>query len=242
MRLNRSGRSRQQIALVEDSPLRNADPRTKLFLGLAISLVVMTSIERLLIFLGVYVLFLIWARLLAPTAQHIWRLKWVLLLLFAFDWWLISLDHAVLICIRLILLTGVFALFFSTTNTRELGLALEKLRVPYRYAFSLSLAFQSLGLLDDEWRAIREAQSSRGALPDSSSFWKFMTNVGDLISLTVPAIVLTTKRAWAITEASYARGFDSPHRVSYHTLEFSRLDFLLLAGTSLFLILLFWRW
>ena len=242
MKLNRSGRSRQQIALVEDSPLRNADPRTKLFLGLAISLVVMTSIERLLIFLGVYVLFLIWARLLAPTAQHIWRLKWVLLLLFAFDWWLISLDHAVLICIRLILLTGVFALFFSTTNTRELGLALEKLRVPYRYAFSLSLAFQSLGLLDDEWRAIREAQSSRGALPDSSSFWKFMTNVGDLISLTVPAIVLTTKRAWAITEASYARGFDSPHRVSYHTLEFSRLDFLLLAGTSLFLILLFWRW
>jgi len=54
MRINRGGRSHQQIALVEDSPLRNADPRTKLFLSLAISLVVMTSIERLLIFLGVY--------------------------------------------------------------------------------------------------------------------------------------------------------------------------------------------
>jgi len=242
MRINRGGRSSHQLTLVEDSPLRNADPRTKLFLSLAISLVVMTSIERLLIFLGVYLLFLIWARLLAPTAQHIWRLKWLLIFLFAFDWWLISLDHAVLICIRLVLLTGVFALFFSTTNTRELGLALEKLHVPYRYAFSLSLAFQSLGLLDDEWRAIREAQTSRGALPDSSSFWKFVTNVGDLISLTVPAIVLTTKRAWAITEASYARGFDSPHRVSYHTLEFSRLDSLLMAGTMLLLILLFWRW
>jgi energy-coupling factor transport system permease protein len=242
MRINRGGRSSHQLTLVENSPLRSADPRTKLFLSLAISLVVMTSIERLLIFLGVYLLFLIWARLLTPTAQHIWRIKWLLILLFAFDWWLISLDHAVLICIRLILLTGVFALFFSTTNTRELGLALEKLYVPYRYAFSLSLAFQSLGLLDDEWRAIREAQTSRGALPDSSSFWKLITNVGDLISLTVPAIVLTTKRAWAITEASYARGFDSPHRVSYHTLEFSRLDFLLMAGTTLLLILLFWRW
>ena len=242
MRINRGGRSSHQLTLVENSPLRGTDPRTKLFLSLAISLVVMTSIERLLIFLGVYLLFLIWARLLTPTTQHIWRLKWLLILLFAFDWWLISLDHAVLICIRLILLTGVFALFFSTTNTRELGLALEKLYVPYRYAFSLSLAFQSLGLLDDEWRAIREAQSSRGALPDSSSFWKLITNVGDLISLTVPAIVLTTKRAWAITEASYARGFDSPHRVSYHTLEFSRLDFLLMAGTTLLLILLFWRW
>ncbi len=241
MRISPVGRARQ-LALVEDSPLRHADPRTKLFLSLAVSLVVMTSIERLLIFIGVYVLFLFWARLLTPTVQHIWRLKWVLILLFAFDWWIISLDHAILICLRLTLLTGVFALFFSTTNTRELGLALEKLRVPYRYAFSLSLAFQSLGLLDDEWRAIREAQSSRGALPNFSSFWKFVTNVGDLISLTVPAIVLTTKRAWAITEASYARGFDSPHRVSYHTLAFTRLDFLLIAGTFILLTLLFWRW
>ena len=241
MRVSPVGRARQ-LALVEDSPLRHADPRTKLFLSLAVSLVVMTSIDRLLIFLGVYVFFLLWARLLIPTAQHIWRLKWVLTLLFFFDWWIISLDHAILICLRLTLLTGVFALFFSTTNTRELGLALEKLRVPYRYAFSLSLAFQSLGLLDDEWRAIREAQSSRGALPNFSSFWKFVTNVGDLISLTVPAIVLTTKRAWAITEASYARGFDSPHRVSYHSLAFTRLDFLLMTGTMILLILLFWRW
>ena len=241
MRVSPVGRARQ-LALVEDSPLRHADPRTKLFLSLAVSLVVMTSIERLLIFIGVYVFFLLWARLLIPTAQHIWRLKWVLTLLFFFDWWIISLDHAILICLRLILLTGVFALFFSTTNTRELGLALEKLRVPYRYVFSLSLAFQSLGLLDDEWRAIREAQSSRGALPNFSSFWKFVTNVGDLISLTVPAIVLTTKRAWAITEASYARGFDSPHRVSYHSLAFTRLDFLLMIGTMILLILLFWRW
>lgn len=240
MRVSPAGRARQ-LALVEDSPLRRADPRTKLFLSLAVSLVVMTSIERLLIFIGVYVFFLLWARLLTSTVQHIWRLKWVLILLFFFDWWLISLDHAILICLRLTLLTGVFALFFSTTNTRELGLALEKLRVPYRYAFSLSLAFQSLGLLDDEWRAIREAQSSRGALPNFSSFWKFVTNVGDLISLTVPAIVLTTKRAWAITEASYARGFDSPHRVSYHTLSFTRLDILLIAGTIILLTLLFWK-
>ena len=73
MRINRGGRSSHQLTLVEDSPLRSADPRTKLFLSLAISIVVMTSIERLLIFLGVYLLFLIWARLLAPTVQHIWR-------------------------------------------------------------------------------------------------------------------------------------------------------------------------
>lgn len=241
MRISQAGRARQ-LALVEDSPLCKADPRTKLFISMAISLVVMMPIERLLIFVAIYALFLLWARLLIPTVQHVWRLKWLLLLLFAFDWWMISLNHAVLICTRLILLTGVFALFFSTTTTRQLGLALEKLRVPYRYAFSLSLAFQSLGLLDDEWRAIREAQSSRGAVLDTSSFRRFVSQVSDLISLTVPAIVLTTKRAWAITEASYARGFDSPNRRSYHTLAFSRLDFVLMAGTTAIIVLLYWRW
>jgi energy-coupling factor transporter transmembrane protein EcfT len=66
--------------------------------------------------------------------------------------------------------------------------------------------------------------------------------VGDLISLMVPAIVLTTKRAWAITEAAYARGFDSPNRTSYHTLAFSRLDAFLMAGTVMIIILLYWRW
>jgi energy-coupling factor transporter transmembrane protein EcfT len=241
MRIGQAGRARQ-LALVEDSPLRRADPRTKLFISVAISLVVMMPIDRLLIFLGIYVIFLIWARLLVPALQQIWRLKWLLLFLFALEWWLISFEHAAIICARLVLLTGVFALFFSTTNTRELGLALEKLRVPYRYAFSLRLAFQSLGLLDDEWRAIREAQSSRGATPETSSFWRFVSQVGDLVALTVPAIVLTTKRAWAITEASYARGFDSPHRTSYYTLAFSRLDAALVAGTVVLIILLYWRW
>lgn len=241
MRISQAGRSRQ-LVLVETSPLRKADPRTKLFISVAISLVVMMSLDRLVFFLGIYILFLLWAHLLIPAAQQVWRLKWILLILFGFDWWLIGLEHAVLICVRLILLTGVFALFFSTTTTRELGLALEKLRVPYRYAFSLSLAFQSLGLLDDEWRAIHEAQLSRGAMLEISSFRRFVSQLGDFVSLTVPAIVLTTKRAWAITEAAYARGFDSPHRTSYHTLAFSRLDAFLMAGTALLIILLYWRW
>jgi energy-coupling factor transporter transmembrane protein EcfT len=237
-----SGKRSRQITLVENSPLRGADPRTKLFISLAISLVVMMPLERLAIFLAVYCMFLLWARLLVPAAQQVWRIKWILLILFIFDGWLIDLDHAVVICIRLILLTGVFALFFSTTTTRELGLAIEKMGVPYRYAFSLSLAFQSLNLLDDEWRAIREAQAARGAVSEITSFRRLITRVGDLVSLTVPAIVLTTKRAWAITEAAYARGFDSPRRTSYHTLAFSWLDAGLMIGTAILIVFLYWRW
>jgi energy-coupling factor transporter transmembrane protein EcfT len=227
---------------VEGSPLRRVDPRTKLALSLCASLAVMLPTEKLLIFMGLYAALLLWARLLPEAARQVWRLKWVLLILFVVDWLFVSPDLALLITLRLILLAGAFALFFSTTTPGELRLALEWLRVPYRYAFSISLAFQSVGLLDDEWRAILEAQQARGAWVPRSNWRELVKRLGDLTALAVPAIVLTTKRAWAMNEAAYARGFDSPHRRPYRRLDMGWLDWVLLAGTAAVLVaLLAWR-
>jgi energy-coupling factor transport system permease protein len=203
----------------------------------------------------VYILLLLWARLLPEAARQVWRLKWVLGVLFVVDWLLVSLDLAAIITLRLILLAGAFTIFFATTTPSELRLALEWLRVPYRYAFSLSLAFQSVGLLDDEWRAILEAQRARGAWapPNATSSLRLRAllqrstwrDVGaqlhNLVALTVPAIVMTTKRAWTMTEAAYARGFDSPRRQPYHRLAMGRLDWVLLVTATISLILLL-RW
>ena len=230
IRLGTSGRART-MALVEDSPLRRADPRVKLVLSLCASLAVMLTLEKLTIFMGLYVILLLWARLFAEAARQVWRLKWVILVLFIVDWLIISPELAIIISLRLILLAGAFALFFSTTTPGELRLALEWMRVPYRYAFSISVAFQSIGLLDDEWRAIREAQQARGAWSSISRWRDLFKRVGDMVALAVPAIVLTTKRAWGITEAAYARGFDSPHRRPYRQLAMRWQDWLLLVGS-----------
>ena len=231
IKLGTSGRTRT-LALVESSPLRRADPRTKLALSLCASLAVMLSLEKLVVFMALYTVLLLWARLLPEAARQIWRLKWVLLVLFVVDWLLVDLQLALIVTLRLILLAGAFALFFATTTPGELRLALEWLRVPYRYAFSLTLAFQSIGLLDDEWRAILEAQRARGAWAPASGWRELTARVGDLVALSVPAIVLTTKRAWAMNEAAYARGFDSPHRRPYRRLVMGWLDWVLLAGTA----------
>jgi energy-coupling factor transport system permease protein len=241
IKLGASGRTRE-LALVELSPLRRADPRTKLALSLCVSVAVMLPLERLAAFMVIYTALLLWARLLPEAARQVWRLKWVLSLLFLGDWLLVGLDLAVIITLRLILLAGAFALFFATTTPGELRLALEWIRVPYRYAFSLSLAFQSLGLLDEEWRAIREAQRARGAWAPKSGWKNVMERVRDMVALAVPAIVLTTQRAWAMTEAAYARGFDSPRRRPYRRLVMSHLDWALLAGTAAIIVaLLLWR-
>ncbi|MGD8463338.1 MAG: energy-coupling factor transporter transmembrane component T [Anaerolineae bacterium] len=237
-----SGRTKE-LALLDHSPLRHADPRTKLALSLCASFAVMLPLPRLVAFMGVYVLLLLWARLLTEAARQVWRLKWVLLILFVVDWIFVSLDLAVVVTLRLVLLAGAFSLFFGTTTPGELRLALEWMRVPYRYAFSLSLAFQSVGLLDDEWRAIREAQRARGAwVPPQSSWRELVERLRDLVALAVPAIVMTTKRAWAMTEAAYARGFDSPRRRPFRRLSMGWLDWiLLLAALVVMLALVLWR-
>jgi energy-coupling factor transport system permease protein len=242
MKLGTSGRPRS-VTLAEHSPLRQADPRTKLALSLCSSLAVMLPLERLVGFMCIYAVLLLWGRLLADAARQVWRLKWVLVPLFVLDWILVGPDLAVIVTLRIVLLAGAFALFVRTTKPSELRLALEWLRVPYRYAFSVSLAFQSVGLLDDEWRGIREAQRARGAWEFEWSGWrKLRSQVGELIALTVPAIVLTTKRAWALTEAAYARGFDSPNRRAYRHLAMKRLDWLLLtAAVAIGIVLIAWR-
>ncbi len=229
-------------ALVESSPLRRADPRVKLALSLCASLAVMLDLERLLASAGLYLVLLAWARLLPQAARQVWRLKWVLLLLFVVDWLFVSPYLAWIISLRLIVLAGVFALLFSTTTPAELRLVLEWARVPYRYVFSLTLAFQSVGLLDDEWRAIREAQRARGAWLPVAGWRNLVERVRDLVALAVPAVVLVTKLAWAMTEAAYARGFDSPHRRPYRSLAMSRLDWALLGSIVVVAAaLLVWR-
>jgi len=238
MKLLTRERTLWKVALAEESPLRGIDPRTKLALSIAASLAVMLPLERLAVAIGIYALLLVWARLLATALRQIWKIKLVLLGLFVVDWLIVSPDLAVIVTLRLVLLAGSFTLFFASTTPGEFRLALEWLRVPDRYAFSISLAFQSLGLLDEEWRAIHEAQTARGAWTKPDAWWRIHERFADLVALTVPAIVMTTRRAWAITEAAYARGFDAPHRRPYRRLAMSPLDWALLAGAAIAALIL----
>jgi energy-coupling factor transporter transmembrane protein EcfT len=194
--------------------------------------------------MGAYILLLVWARLLPAVVRRLWRLKWVLLILFLVDWLVISLDLALVVTLRLVLLAGAFLLFFATTTPGELRRALEWMGVPHRYAFSVSLAFQSVSLLDQEWQTIREAHQARGGWMVPTTGWRNLRErVRDLVALAVPAVVMTAERAWLMTEAAYARGFDSPRRRSYQQLKMRRMDWMLLTGAlAASLALVLWRW
>jgi energy-coupling factor transport system permease protein len=234
-------KNRRGPALVEASPLRAYDPRTKIFLATGASLAVMLPLERLVIFLVFYLLLFIWAKLLPQVLEQVWRIRWVLLALFVLDWWVVNLDLAIIVTLRLMLLASVFTLVFSTTTPVEFSQALERLKSPYRYAFSLTLAFQSLDMMGEEWQAIQEAQKARGVYPQTQGFRQLVRQIREFIVLTVPAIVLTTKRAWYTTEAAYARGFDSPHRRPYRVLKLQLRDWLVIGVSIVAAVFFLWR-
>jgi energy-coupling factor transporter transmembrane protein EcfT len=230
------------IVIAENSPLRRADPRTKLAVCLCASLMVMLPLEKLFVFFLIYVIFIAWARLLPEAARQVWKLKWILGVLFVVDWLVVSIDLAAAVTLRLVLMAGVFAMFFSTTTPSEMCRALVWLRVPYRYAFSIGLSFQTVSGIDAEWRGILEAQRARGAFTAPSGWRYLIEQVRNMVSLTVPAVVLAARRAWSMTEAAYARGFDSPDRSAYTGLSMGAIDWVIIAGAcGIAAALIFWR-
>lgn len=239
-----AGNRRQQRlpVLVEDTPLRRLDPRAKLAVSLAASVVVMLPFERLSLFMLLYMILLAWAKLLPTAARQVWRMRWILLVLFVLDWWLIDLNLAILVSLRLILLAGTFSILFATTTFGEFRLAIEGMGIPYRIAFSLGLAFQSLTLIEEEWQAIREAQQARGIQLVHGGLRETIRRVGDWIGLTIPAVVLTTRRAWAVTESAYARGFDSPKRLPYQQITMQPVDWAVTAIALVLPWIFYWRW
>jgi energy-coupling factor transport system permease protein len=210
----------------------------KLALSLVAASAVMLPLPQLAAFLAVYAVFLAWGRVLDEAAHASARIAWLLAILFIVDWFFINLPFAALITLRFVLVVSSFASFFATTTLEEFRLALAWLRVPYRYAFTLSLALGSVTVLDEEWRAIQEAQRARGAWRRPSGLRGLPGTLRDLVALAVPTVVLTTRRAWSLTEAAYARGFDSPHRRPYDRLHMRWRDWTLLASSLLLIAML----
>ncbi len=236
------GEHRRLIRMVPESPLRRADPRVKLLICTLVALSVMLPLERLAVFWVLFAAGMFAARLARELLYQVRRIVWILVILFIIDTVFVDLPFAVLITLRFVLVVSAFTLFFATTSPEEFRLAMEKLGMPYPYAFSLSLAFLSVSIMYDEFLNILEAQKSRGAWVQLTGIRRIGEQVNSLVALGVPAVVLTVKRAWTFTEAAYTRGFDSPHRHPYRRLVMRRADWLLgLACVLIVLPIFFWR-
>lgn len=143
-----------------------------------------------------------------PLRMMVLQLKpllWILLLLFAVQWWLVSWQSATVVALRLMALMLAASLVTLTTRVSEMVDALEKglfwlrfLRInPAKVSMALSLALRFIPVLAAITAEVREAQRARGL-------------ERSIIAVAIPVLVRTLKMADDIAAALDARAYD-PH-------------------------------
>ena len=127
---------------------------------------------------------------------------------------------------RLLILMDSFLLFFSTMHPDEFAQALYKLKVPFPFAFTISLAARFIPTLAEEARKIQETQMSRGIDFEGGNI---ISKVKNYVPLLVPLFVSAIRKAHLVAESIDSRGFNShATRTFLHEIKFRKKDYFLL--------------
>ena len=140
-----------------------------------------------------------------------------------------SLENAVAMTLRFIVLIESFSIFFLTTSPDHLGLALEQTRVPYEFTFAFTTAVRFVPVLAEEAQTIMDAQKARGLELERGNFLKRIRNY---IPILIPLIVSAIRRSLELAEAMESRAWGATkNRTNLYELKMHKEDFVLIAIT-----------
>ena len=106
--------------------------------------------------------------------------------------------------LKLAELLAASVLFLSTTKVEEFTVGLNKLRVPYRFGFAISLAFRLAALFGDSAATIVDAQRLRGYNFDEGGVFERLRRY---VPVVVPVFMGALRKANNMAMALEARGF-----------------------------------
>jgi len=135
-----------------------------------------------------------------------------------------SLEHALAMTLRFLVLVESFSIFFLTTSPDHLGLALEQTHVPYEFCFAFTTAVRFVPVLAEEAQTIMDAQKARGLELEKGNFLKRIRNY---IPILIPLIVSAIRRSLELAEAMESRAWGAAKkRTNLYVLKLRREDFL----------------
>jgi len=141
----------------------------------------------------------------------------------------ISLENAVAMTLRFIVLVESFSIFFLTTSPDHFGLALEQTRIPYEFTFAFTTAVRFVPVLAEEAQTIMDAQKARGLELERGNFLRKIRNY---IPVLIPLIVSAIRRSLELAEAMESRAWGATKkRTNLYVLKMHRGDFALIAIT-----------
>jgi energy-coupling factor transport system permease protein len=146
-----------------------------------------------------------------------------------------GIERGLALSIRFLLLIFSSMLFVSVTDPTLLAHSLTRLRIPYRYSFSLVIALRFLPLFDLENHAVRMAQKSRGITPEVTGLRKIIRTIQYTF---FPLLVSALSRVDSLSMSMDGRGFGySGDRTYLRKSEWTTIDTLFFVLTVSFLVL-----
>ncbi|MHA1713503.1 MAG: energy-coupling factor transporter transmembrane component T family protein [Candidatus Ranarchaeia archaeon] len=204
--------------------IHDLDPRTKLYLTIVLSALTMFFADPVPLFfiLVLVVLLIIWADSLTEWLATLRGLKFLLFFVIVLNYLFNSLNFALAMAFRLLVLSSIFSIFFLTVHPDDLAQSLIQLRLPFEFAFAMSMATRFVPTLAIEAETIMDAQKSRGLELDKGGFLQKIRNFTPIL---IPLIVSSIRRALTVAESIESRAFGSTaQRTFYYLLKFDKRD------------------
>jgi energy-coupling factor transport system permease protein len=217
--------------------LKGLDPRTKLALGLmALVAVFVSSKPETLVVESIILLVALPMLGMGKEWVHSFRYFWPMLgLVFVIAFFSFNLQLALLLSIRLFNLLTVSFVFFRTVSPEEMGATLNKLGVPYGFAFILTTAMRYVPLIRQKIRHIMDAQSSRGI-----DLRPRLRNVGNFTALLMPLLVQSFVLSDELALAMESRGFGRKDRSSRRHYALTLWECALMVWALVLLVIFIW--
>ncbi len=218
--------------------IHDLDPRTKLFITVIFSIITMffSTPIPLLILWATVIIIVGTADCLTEWARTLSGLKFLIFFIILFNYLLNSLNFAIAMVFRLLVLSGAFSIFFLTVHPDDLTQSLIQLHVPFDFAFAMSMATRFVPTLAVEAETIMDAQMSRGLELEKGNILQKSRN---FIPILIPLIVSSIRRALTVAESIESRGFGSNvDRTFYYSLKLQSKDYFIIVLGSLFTLII----
>lgn len=132
-----------------------------------------------------------------------------------------GLETSTIIALRLLVIAAVAAWFAATTDAEAFEVALARLGVPRGFAFLVSLTVRLVPELGARYRAVAEAQRSRGLRFEGGPLARARAR----LPVFIPFFVSVVRYGYELGEALEVRGFGRAERRTYQlSLAFGRVD------------------
>ncbi|HBT48079.1 MAG TPA: energy-coupling factor transporter transmembrane protein EcfT [Peptococcaceae bacterium] len=146
----------------------------------------------------------------------------------------VGLYACTVLALRMLAMTSTIPVLLATTNPKDMVVAfVEKLKVPYLYAFMLVTSLRFIPILQEQLDLVLQAQRARGRDLEGRNFIK---RVKAVVPLALPLLLVSIRRSRTLAISLETRGFGSGPRTHLRPLAFRPAD---IAATAACLLLAF---